>query len=75
MTRPYCFSPYSLNLTPYSGAAPACPRCCRLPPPFGRLYGLPVYVAASLTEEREIAFNAGTYTEIIKMDYQDFDEL
>ena len=44
-------------------------------PPFGNLYGLPVYVAASLAEEPEIAFNAGTHTEVIKMDYEDFAEL
>jgi len=44
-------------------------------PPFGNLYNLPVYVAASLAEEPEIAFNAGTHTEVIKMDYEDFEEL
>lgn len=44
-------------------------------PPFGNLYGLPVYVAESLAQEKEIAFNAGTHTEVIKMDYHDFDEL
>jgi len=44
-------------------------------PPFGNLYHLPVYVAASLAEEPELAFNAGTHTEVIKMDYEDFDEL
>lgn len=44
-------------------------------PPFGNLYGVPVYVAVSLTEETEIAFNAGTHTEVIKMSYEDFDEL
>jgi Ala-tRNA(Pro) deacylase len=44
-------------------------------PPFGNLYGLPVYVAESLAKETEIAFNAGTHTEVIKMDYADFAEL
>ena len=44
-------------------------------PPFGNLYGMPVYVAASLAEEPEIAFNAGSHTELIKMAYQDFAEL
>lgn len=44
-------------------------------PPFGNLYGLPVYVAESLAQEPEIAFNAGTHTEVIKLDYYDFDEL
>jgi Ala-tRNA(Pro) deacylase len=44
-------------------------------PPFGHLYGLPVYVAESLVNEPEIAFNAGTHTEAIKMSYEDFDGL
>jgi Ala-tRNA(Pro) deacylase len=44
-------------------------------PPFGNLYDLPVYVAESLAQEKEIAFNAGTHTEVIKLDYYDFDEL
>ena len=44
-------------------------------PPFGNLYGLPVYVAESLATEEEIAFNAGTHTEVIKMRYEDFEAL
>ncbi len=44
-------------------------------PPFGNLYGLPVYVAESLAAEEEIAFNAGTHTEVIKMRYEDFEAL
>jgi Ala-tRNA(Pro) deacylase len=44
-------------------------------PPFGNLYGLPVYIAHSLTEQPEIAFNAGTHREVIKMSFADFAEL
>jgi Ala-tRNA(Pro) deacylase len=44
-------------------------------PPFGNLYGLPVYVAETLGEDEEIAFNAGTHTEIIKLAYADFARL
>ena len=44
-------------------------------PPFGNLYGIEVFVAASLVEDEEIAFNAGTHTEIIKMSYKDFEFL
>ncbi len=44
-------------------------------PPFGNLYGIEVYVAPSLAEEPEIAFNAGTHTEILKMAYLDFERL
>ncbi len=44
-------------------------------PPFGNLYGIPVYVDESLTEDREIAFNAGSHYELIKMAYEDFARL
>ena len=44
-------------------------------PPFGNLYGLPVYVAQRLAEEPEIAFNAGTHREVIKMSFAAFAEL
>jgi Ala-tRNA(Pro) deacylase len=42
-------------------------------PPFGNLYGLEVFVAESLTEEEEIAFNAGSHTELIRVSYKDFE--
>ena len=41
-------------------------------PPFGNLYGMPVYVASSLAEEPKIAFNACSHSELIKMAYEDF---
>jgi len=41
-------------------------------PPFGNLYGLDVFVAESLTKDEEIAFNACSHTEIVKMKYKDF---
>jgi Ala-tRNA(Pro) deacylase len=44
-------------------------------PPFGNLYNIAVYVAKVVQEEEEIAFNAGTHTEIIQMSYRDFDRL
>lgn len=44
-------------------------------PPFGNLYGMEVYVAERLTEDEEIAFNAGSHTELIKMSYDDFERL
>ncbi len=44
-------------------------------PPFGNLYSMPVYVAERLTEDEEIAFNAGSSTEVILMMYQDYDRL
>jgi Ala-tRNA(Pro) deacylase len=44
-------------------------------PPFGNIYGMEVFVAESLTEDDEIAFNACTHTELIKMKFKDFEKL
>jgi Ala-tRNA(Pro) deacylase len=44
-------------------------------PPFGNLYGMDVYVATRLAEDEEIAFNAGTHTELIRLSYRDFERL
>jgi Ala-tRNA(Pro) deacylase len=44
-------------------------------PPFGNLYGMDVYVAEQLTEDEEIAFNAGSHTELVRMAYKDFASL
>lgn len=44
-------------------------------PPFGNLYGLPVYVDQSLTEDEEIVFQAGTHSDAIRMRYWDFASL
>lgn len=41
-------------------------------PPFGNLYDLPVYVSQSLADETEIAFNAGTHAEVVKMAVADY---
>jgi len=44
-------------------------------PPFGNLYGMDVFVAQSLAEDEEFAFNAGFHTELIRMSYKDFERL
>ena len=44
-------------------------------PPFGNLYDMRVYVAEQLTEDEEIAFNAGSHTELVRMSYKDFESL
>jgi len=44
-------------------------------PPFGNIYGMEVYVADSLAEDEEIAFNACNHTELIKMKFSDFEKL
>jgi Ala-tRNA(Pro) deacylase len=44
-------------------------------PPFGNLYGLPVYVDPSLCEESQIVFRIGTHRESMKLAYDDFARL
>jgi Ala-tRNA(Pro) deacylase len=44
-------------------------------PPFGNLYGVPVYADASLAKDEEIVFNAGTHQDTIRMKYADFARL
>ncbi len=44
-------------------------------PPFGNLYGLPVYVSETLAEDDRIAFSAGSHSEIIQLQYADFQRL
>ncbi len=44
-------------------------------PPFGNLFGMPVFVEETLAEDKEIAFNAGTHRELIRMAFEDFRRL
>lgn len=44
-------------------------------PPFGNLYGIPVYVDARMTGEAEIVFNAGSHTDAVRMPYAEFERL
>ncbi len=44
-------------------------------PPFGNLYGLSVFADERLAEDEEIAFNAGSHSELIRMPYADFERL
>ena len=44
-------------------------------PPFGNLYDLRVYIDQSLAGHPEIAFNAGSHREVIKMASDDFAQL
>jgi Ala-tRNA(Pro) deacylase len=41
-------------------------------PPFGNLYGIPVWVEESLTRDEEIAFNGGNHEQTVHMAYTDF---
>lgn len=40
-------------------------------PPFGNLYDMPVYADASLGDNEEVTFNAGTHRELIRMAWDD----
>lgn len=44
-------------------------------PPFGNLYGMDVLVDRSLEANENIVFNAGNHRELIKMRFNDFDNL
>ena len=44
-------------------------------PPFGNLYGIPVYVEKRLSEEETMVFPVGTYTETMSLTYADFERL
>jgi Ala-tRNA(Pro) deacylase len=44
-------------------------------PPFGNLYGLPVYVEKSLTTQETIVFPIGTHTETMSLKYADVERL
>ncbi len=44
-------------------------------PPFGNLYGMTVFVDKSLAEDAEIAFNAGSHQELMRIRYRDFEQI
>ncbi len=44
-------------------------------PPFGSLYGVPVYADAALAKDPQIVFRAGTHRETMTVAYADFERL
>jgi len=44
-------------------------------PPFGNLYGMEVFASETLAQDEEIAFNAGSRTELVRLAYKDFERL
>jgi len=44
-------------------------------PPFGGMFGVPVYADLSLEKDRQIAFNAGTHRELVRMLWADYKKL
>lgn len=44
-------------------------------PPFGNLYGMEVFADENLAFDKEIAFNAGSHRELVRMSFDDFQRL
>jgi Ala-tRNA(Pro) deacylase len=57
----------------FKGAFPDCETGAM--PPFGNLYGMNVFVAQELREDDEIAFNAGSHDELIRLSYAEYERL
>jgi Ala-tRNA(Pro) deacylase len=57
----------------FTGLFPQCEAGAM--PPFGNLYGLPVFADEVLARDHEIVFNAGTHTQAVRMKYADFARL
>ena len=65
-----------VRLAHESEFAPSFPDCePGAMPPFGNLYGIPVFVEEQLARNEEIVFQAGTHTETMSVAYQDFARL
>ncbi|MBB63772.1 MAG: deacylase [Waddliaceae bacterium] len=52
---------------------PECP--CGSEPPFGNWHNLPVYVDRVLSENKTITFNAGSFTDTVRMNWNDYEDL
>lgn len=44
-------------------------------PPFGNLYGLPVYLDACFAHEENITFQAGNHHEVVRMTFAEYERL
>ena len=44
-------------------------------PPFGNLFGLPVYVDPAVAQDESIYFNAGNHVQTVRIRYKDFEKL
>ena len=59
--------------TEFKGRFPDCETGAM--PPFGNLYNMAVYVEEALTRDKDIAFNAGSHNQLVRLSYQDFERL
>jgi len=44
-------------------------------PPFGPLYGMEEIISSELSKDKEIVFNAGTHSDLIRMKFNDFQKI
>jgi Ala-tRNA(Pro) deacylase len=44
-------------------------------PPFGNLYGMRVFADEGLSRDKEIAFNAGSHRELVRLAWEDFERM
>ena len=44
-------------------------------PPFGNLYGMEVFIDESLSQDKEVAFNAGSHRELVRLAWADLERL
>jgi Ala-tRNA(Pro) deacylase len=66
----------SVSLLPESDMKALFPDCeTGAMPPFGQLYGLPVWVDACFPKAGEFAFQAGNHHEVVRMRYAEFERL
>ncbi|XAM00801.1 YbaK/EbsC family protein [Phycisphaeraceae bacterium D3-23] len=66
----------SLELLPEHSIMSLFPDCeIGAEPPFGNLYGIPVYVSPHLAETSSIVFNAGTHDEAVEIAFTAFHRL
>jgi Ala-tRNA(Pro) deacylase len=66
----------SVDLATEAEFKPKFPECeVGAMPPFGNLYGMPVFVSSALTDFDQMVFNGGSHSELIKMSYHDFEHL
>ncbi len=57
----------------FSGRFPECEIGAM--PPFGNLFGLPVFVDPALEKDEYIYFNAGNHLQTVRLKYKDFERL
>jgi Ala-tRNA(Pro) deacylase len=67
---------HKLSLLDEAEMGPLFPDCeVGAMPPFGRLYGMPVYVDACFPRTGDIVFQGGNHHEVVRMAYGDYERL